>query len=141
MLSQRQFGLVIAGAAAVWLLVASGFVLLPAGVPTALWLNSANSVCGVVGCWCFLRRAIAEPAAASGWRWLAGALLLQSAYQIHPVFTFIGTGALPSVPGPGDWLAVPILLLVGAGLLAWPSAPRSSGQPSTVCCSPRPRSR
>jgi signal transduction histidine kinase len=124
MLSQRQFGLVIAGAAAVWLLVASGFVLLPAGVPTALWLNSANSVCGVVGCWCFLRRAIAEPAAASGWRWLAGALLLQSAYQIHPVFTFIGTGALPSVPGPGDWLAVPILLLVGAGLLAWPSGPR-----------------
>ncbi len=124
MLSERQFRFVVAGSAAVWLVVAAGFLLLPDGVPTALYLNSANAVCGIAGCSFFLRRAQVEPVAASGWRWLGAALLLQAAYQIHPVFTYLWTGALPSVPGPGDWLAVPILLSVGIGLLAWPAGPR-----------------
>lgn len=124
MLNQRQFRLLVAGAIAAWLVVGAGFALLPAGVPVALWFNSVNALCGVAGCWCLLRRARVEPGAASGWRWLGAALLLQSAYQIHPVFTFLWTGALPSVPGPGDWLAVPILLCVGIGLLAWPAGLR-----------------
>ena len=124
MLGQRQFRILVGWAFAAWLIAAAGFALLPPGLPVALWLNSINALCGVVGCWSFLRRAGVEPAEASGWRWLAGALLLQAAYQIHPVFTFLWTGVLPSVPGPGDWLAVPILLLVGVGLLAWPAGPR-----------------
>ena len=124
MLSEREFRFVVAGSLAAWLVVVVGFLLLPAGVPTALFLNSANAACGVAGCSFFLRRAQVEAAAASGWRWLGTALLLQAAYQIHPVFTYLWTGALPSVPGPGDWLAVPILLSVGIGLLAWPAGPR-----------------
>ncbi|MFI5209149.1 MAG: nitrogen regulation protein NR(II), partial [Gemmatimonadales bacterium] len=124
MLSEQRFRLVVAGSLAGWLVVVAGFLLLPAGVPAALYLNSANAACGILGCSFFLRRAQVEPLAASGWRWLGTALLLQAIYQIHPVFTYIGTGALPSVPGPGDWLAVPILLSVGIGLLAWPAGPR-----------------
>jgi len=124
LLSHREFRPLVVGAVAAWLLAGAAFALLPAGAPTALWLNSINSLCGVAGCWCFLRRARLEPGAASGWRWLGAALLIQSVYQVHPVFTYLGTGALPSVPGPGDWLAVPILLCVGVGLLAWPSGSR-----------------